>query len=161
MRTNIFDRLSFLSLFLVVVLLPLFFLPFSKIPIDTSKGLLFVVGLTACVIFWAIARFLDGRIIFPKSWLLLSGFGIAFAFLLSTIFSGNSDVSFFGTMFDVGSFWFIFASFILMFLSSVIFRTPKGAKIVLLGIILSSVIVLIFQGIHLFFPTITSLGTLS
>jgi len=42
-----------------------------------------------------------------------------------------------------------------MLFSSIIFRTPKRAKIVLLGTILSSVIVLIFQTIHLFFPAIT------
>lgn len=160
MHSNIFDRLSFLSLFLVIVLLPLFCLPFTNFPIETSKGLLLVVGITFCVIFWAIARFLDGRIIFPKSWLLVSGFGIVFVYLLSTFFSRNSQVSLFGTMFDIGSFWFIFSAFILMLFSSIIFRTPKRAKIVLLGTILSSVLVLIFQSVHLFFPTITSMGIL-
>src|ERR1019366_4816907 len=109
MRTNIFERLSFLSLFLVVVLLPLFCLPFTNIPVETSKGLLLVIGLAACIIFLAIARFFDGRIIFPKSWLLMSGFAIALVTLLSALFSGNTQVSLFGTMFDVGSFWFIFA----------------------------------------------------
>src|SRR3989338_5339867 len=109
MNTNIFERLSFLSLFLVVVLLPLFFLPFTNIPIETSKGLLLVLGLVASIVFWAIARFSDGKIVFPKSWLLVSGFGIALIFLLSSLLSGNSQVSLFGTMFDIGSFYFIFS----------------------------------------------------
>jgi hypothetical protein len=161
MRLNIFDRLSFLSLFLVVILLPLFCLPFTNIPVETSKGLLLVLGLVASVVFWAIARFSDGKIIFPKSWLLVSGFGVVLAFLLSALFSGNSQVSYFGTMFDIGSFWFIFSAFILMLMSSVIFRNPKQAKILLLGTILSSAFVLIFQSIHLFIPTISSLGILA
>ena len=93
MRSNIFDRLSFLSLFLVVVLLPVFCLPFTKIPVETSKGLLLVVGLVACVIFWAIARFSDGEIIFPKSWLLVSGFGVVLSFLLSSVFSARCLMS--------------------------------------------------------------------
>ena len=131
MRTNIFDRLSFLALFLVIVLLPVFFLPFTNIPIETSKGLLLVLGLVACVVFWVIARFIDGKIIFPKSWLLVSGFGIVFVFLLSALFSQNSQVSLFGVMFDTGSFWFIFSAFILMLFSSIVFRTPKQVKIVL------------------------------
>lgn len=160
MRSNIFDRLSFLSLFFTIVLLPFFFLPFTKIPIETSKDLLLVLGLTACIIFWAIARFSDGEIIFPKSWLLVSGFGIVLVFLLSALFSGNYQVSLFGIMLDIGSFWFIFGSFMLMLMSSIVFRTPKRAKMVLLGIILSSVIVLIFQSVHLFMPTILSLGVL-
>lgn len=163
MRLNIFDRLSFVSLFIVIVLLPLFCLPFTNIPIETSKGLLLVVGLTACVIFWAIARFIDGKIVFPKSWLLTSGFGVAFIFLLSAVFSSSTsrEVSLFGAMFDVGSFWFIFSAFILMFMSSIVFRTPKQAKTLLLGAILSSAFVLVFQGVYLFFPSALSLGILS
>ncbi len=160
MRTNIFDRLSFLALFLVIVLLPVFFLPFTNIPIETSKGLLLVLGLVACVVFWVIARFIDGKIIFPKSWLLVSGFGIVFVFLLSALFSQNSQVSLFGVMFDTGSFWFIFSAFILMLFSSIVFRTPKQVKIVLFGAILSSVVVLIFQTVHLFIPDVLSLGVL-
>jgi hypothetical protein len=170
MRSNTFDRLSFLSLFIVVVLLPFFCLPFTNIPVETSKGLLLVLGLAACMVFWAIARFLDGRVVLPKSWLLLSGFGIVLVFLLSSLFSAGSEVSLFGTMFDLGSFWFIFSAFILMLLSSIVFRTPKQARIVLLGAILSSAFVLIFQGARLLIPTttgikfidaITSLGILA
>jgi tetratricopeptide (TPR) repeat protein len=161
MHSNIFDRLSFWSLFLVLALLPIFCLPFTNIPIETSKGLLLVIGLAFCVIFWAIARFSDGRIIFPKSWLLLSGLGVALAFLLSALFSGSIQVSLFGTMFDIGSFWFIFAGFVLMLMSSIVFRTPQRAKIVLLGTILSSAFVLIFQGVHLFLPSPLSLGILA
>src|SRR3989338_5806340 len=98
MNTNIFERLSFLSLFLVIVLLPIFFLPFTSIPIEVSKGLLLVIWLVACVIFWAIARFIDCKIIFPRSWLLLSGFGIVLVFLLSALLSATPEVSLFGAM---------------------------------------------------------------
>ena len=158
MRTNIFDRLSFLSLFLVIVLLPIFCLPWTNFPVETSKGLLLVIGLAASVIFWAIARFSDGKIILPRSWLIVSGFAVAFVILLSAMFSKNSQVSFFGTMFDLGSFWFIFCGFILMLMSAIVFRTPQKAKMVLLGTILSSALVLIFQSIRLFLPNPLSLG---
>jgi len=161
MRANIFDRLSFFSLFLVVALLPLFCLPFTNIPIETSKGLLLVSGLTLSIIFWAIARFSDGKIIFPKSWLLVSGLAIVLVFFLSSLFSGNSQVSLFGIMFDIGSFYFILTGFILMLMSSVVFKNPKRAKILLLGAILSSFFVLIFQAFHLFMPTFLSLGILA
>ncbi|MFA5792153.1 MAG: hypothetical protein WC884_03930 [Candidatus Paceibacterota bacterium] len=161
MNTNIFDRFSFLSLFFVIVLLPVFCLPFSNVSIETSKGLLLVLGLTISVIFWAIARFIDGKIIFPKSWLLVSGFAIVLVFFLSALLSANSQVSLFGNLFNIGSFYFIFSAFILMLMSSMVFRTPKRAKIVLFGTILSSVFVLIFQSVHLFLPTILSLGILA
>ncbi|MEI6280847.1 MAG: hypothetical protein WCP17_02490 [bacterium] len=161
MQTNIFDRFSFIALFLVVILLPVFCLPFTNIPVETSKGLLLVLGLTCSVVFWAIARFSDGKIVFPKSWLLVSGLGIAFVFLLSSLFSKSSEVSMFGTMFDIGSFYFVFTAVVFMIMSSIVFKSPKQAKIVLLGIILSSVFVLIFQSIHLFFPQALSLGILA
>src|SRR3989338_2390448 len=161
MYSNIFDRLSFISLFLVIVLLPVFCLPFTTISIAVGKGLLLVVGLTLSIIFWAISRFIDGKIIFPRSALLLSGLGIVFIFLLSALFSGSRAVSLFGNMLDLGSFWFIFGSFVLMLMSGIVFKPPKRAKIVLLGAILSSVVVLIFQGIHLFFPAITTLALLA
>lgn len=161
MHLNIFDRLSFWSLFLVIVLLPLFCLPFTQIPVEISKGLLLVLGLTASIIFWAIARFYDGKVVLPKSWLLLSGLGIVLTFLLSSLFSSNPQVSLFGIMFDIGSFYFIFAGFVLMLMSSIVFKNPKQAKILLLGAILSSVFVLIFQFIHLFAPSALSLGILA
>ncbi len=161
MNSNIFDKLSFLALFLVVVLLPLFALPFTNIPVEASKGLLLVLGLAISIVFWAIAKFLDGNIILPKSWIILSGAGISLIFLLSSLLSSTPQVSLFGTMFDVGSFWFIFAAFVLMLMSSIIFKNTKQAKIFLLGTILSSALVLIFQTVHLFFPETLSLGILS
>lgn len=161
MHKKIFDRLSFLSLFIVIVLLPFFFLPLTNIPIENSKGLLLVAGLLVCIVCWAIARFLDGKVILPKSWLLVSGLGVVLAFLLSAFLSVKSQVSWFGIMFDIGSFWFIFSAFVLMLMCSIIFRTSKQARIVLFGIIASSVFVLVFQGLHLFMPNILSLGVLS
>ena len=48
-----------------------------------------------------------------------------------------------------------------MLMSSVVFKNPKRAKILLLGAILSSFFVLIFQAFHLFMPTFLSLGILA
>ena len=50
MLSNILDRIAFWSIFVVIVLLPLFFLPFANIPIETSKGLLLVSGLVVSII---------------------------------------------------------------------------------------------------------------
>jgi hypothetical protein len=63
-------------------------------------------------------------------------------------------------MFDIGSFWFVFSAFVLMLMSSVILRNTQRAKIVLLGAILSSALVLVFQILHLFLPEMLSLGIL-
>lgn len=160
MLSNILDRISFWALFFVIVLLPVFFLPFTKIPIETSKGFLLVFGLVVSIIFWAAARFSDGKITLPKSYVLLSVFGIVLVFLVSAIFSGAPKMSFFGLMFDISSFYFIFSAFILMLMSSIVLKYKENAKLVLLGVILSSSIVFIFQIFRFFMPNLLSLGIL-
>lgn len=161
MLSNIFDRISFLSLFIVIVLLPIFFLPFTKVPVETSKGLFLVIGLVASIIFWIVARFSDGKIIFPKSRLLVSGLLIVLVFLISSLFSGASNMSFFGVMFDLGTFYFILTGFMLMLVCSVVLRDPHNVKTLLFGIIASSAFVLIFQSLHLFIPGALSFGVLT
>ncbi|MFA6524138.1 MAG: tetratricopeptide repeat protein [Candidatus Paceibacterota bacterium] len=160
MLSNILDRISFWSLFSVIVLLPIFFLPFTKIPIETSKGLLLIIGLAISIIFWTAARFSDGKIILPKSWLLVAGFGIVLSFLLSALFSSVPKVSFFGIMFDTGTFYFMLSAFLLMLISSIVLRDVKKAKIVLKGVVISSLFLFIFQIFHIFMPKILSLGVL-
>ncbi len=160
MLSNILDRISFWSLFVVVVLLPIFFLPFTQIPVETSKGLLLVLGLVVSLIFWVAARFTDGKITIPKSWLLVSGFGLTLVFLLSALFSSASQVSLFGIMLDVGTFYFMLGAFLLMLLSSIILKDKKNAKKVFWVIIISSSILFVFQGLRIFMPSIFSLGVL-
>ncbi|OGI99393.1 hypothetical protein A3H53_01490 [Candidatus Nomurabacteria bacterium RIFCSPLOWO2_02_FULL_40_10] len=160
MRSNIFNRLSFVSLFLVMVLLPFFLLPFTNIPIGISKGVLLATGLAFSVIFWGFARFFDGKIILPRSLPLFGGGLIVLVVFLSAIFVKDSEVSFFGTMFDIGSFWFIFSGFLFMLMCALVFRDQKSARVVLFGVILSSIVVLIFQTVHMFFPGELSLGVL-
>jgi tetratricopeptide (TPR) repeat protein len=161
MLSNILDRISFWSLFVIITLLPIFFLPFTKIPVEISKGLLLVIGLTISIIFWAVARFFDGKIVLPKSWILLSGLGVVLIYLLSSIFSSARGFSFFGTMLDVGSFYFVFSAFLLMFISSIVLKDSKKSKIIFLGVVLSSVLVLVFQVFHMILPKIFSFGVLT
>ena len=160
MLSNIFDRISFWSIFTMVVLLPIFFLPFLKIPIETGKGLVLVAGITISIISFVLARFFDGKINLPKSKLITSGFLIALAFLISALFSSAVGVSFFGTIFDTGTFFYILSAFLLMLLSFLVIKSQKDISVVFWGFLLSSFLVLLFQALHLFFPEFLSLGIL-
>ncbi len=160
MLSNILDRISFWSLFTIIVSLPLFFLPFTKIPIETSKGFILIIGLSFVIISWAIARFFEGKIVVPKSYLVLSILGIVLVSLLSGIFSSSINFSLFGIMLDTNSFSFILSAFLLMFFSSVILKDIKKSRIVFLGFVFSSFALLIFQIFHIFFPKFFSLGFL-
>lgn len=158
MNTNIFDKISFWSLFLVITLLPIFILPFTKIPLETAKGVLLVSGLVISLVSWAMARFSDGKIVVAKSPLLLSSFIFTLVLFFSAFLSKNSSVSLFGSMLDVGSFWFMLGSFVLMFLSSVTFKDNKRVTLLIIGVAVSSLLVFIFQGLYLFVPKFLSLG---
>ncbi len=160
MLSNILDRISFWSLFVVIVLLPVFFLPFTQIPVETSKGLLLVIGLVVSIVFWIAARFTDGKISVPKSRLLLSGFIILLVFLASALFSSASKVSLFGIMLDVGTFYFMVGAFLLMLVSSILLKNKKNAKMVFWGVIIFSAILFVFQGLRLFIPNLLSFGVL-
>ncbi|MDP9249231.1 MAG: hypothetical protein M3M85_01825 [bacterium] len=161
MSSNIFDRLSFLSLLFIITLLPIFCLPFTSIPIEISKGLVLVLGLAAGAVLWAIGRFMEGSIIIPKSYLLLSGLAVVVVSLVSALLSSGPNISLFGVMFDAGSFWFMFAGFMLMFLLALNIRSEKQAHMLLWGMVFSSVLLLVFQALHLFMPQVLSLGILS
>jgi cytochrome c-type biogenesis protein CcmH/NrfG len=160
MWSNILDRISYLALFLVIVLLPVFFLPFTKIPVETSKGLLLVAGLGISVIFWAVARFSNGKISIPRSNIIFANLAILLVVLVSAFFSSARAVSFFGTIFDIGTFWFMFVAFLLLFICSVMIKDNKNAQMVLFGTILSTVVVMVFQTFRFFWPAPLSLGVL-
>ncbi len=160
MWSNILDRISFWSLFCTITLLPLFFIPFTRVSIEASKTLLLVVGLSVAIIFWAMARFSDGKITIPKSPLLLAGLLVVVVTLVSALMSSSSQASLFGMMMDLGTFWFILAAFLLMFFSSIILSNGVQARIVLLGLVGSAAITVIFQIVHVSFPELLSLGVL-
>ncbi len=155
-----FDKISFWSIFCVIVALPIFFFPYTTIPFETAKGFLVVLGLVISIIFWTIARFTEGRITIPKSLLIFSGILMMIAFFLSSWHSGVREVSMFGALFDFGSFYFMLAAFLLMTMCALVVRDLKSAKIILLGLILSSTILFLFQVLHIFWPTALSLGGL-
>jgi len=160
MHSNILNKVSLLSIFFVIILLPIFALPFTSFSVETSKGLFLVIGLIVSVIVWTMARFADGHITVPRSIPLVAGAGVVVAYLLSAIFSDASSISFFGTMLDVGSFWYILAVYLLFLLSAIVFRDSKSARLLLFGILLTGTIILAFQALRIFLPTQLSLGVL-
>ncbi|MFM7088792.1 MAG: tetratricopeptide repeat protein [Candidatus Paceibacterota bacterium] len=160
MISNVLDRIAFWSLSLIIILLPVFLIPFSKIPAEASKALLIVGGLAISTIAWAAARFADGMVVIPRSKIFFGVFGVLLATLLSAIFSNNIAVSFFGVMFDVGTFWFMLAAVVFMFLASVIVKTKDQAKIILRGLLVSLSVLFVFQTFRYFIPTFLSLGVL-
>lgn len=151
MKSNKLDRLSFVSLFTTILLIPFFFLSFVKIPLDISKSLVLILGITLSFVFWVLARFFDAKIVIAKSPLFLGLSGVLLVTFLSAVFSKTLSLSFFGIMLDIGSFYSILAFVVLTFLSSIIFKDLKKARILLFGIVFSAFVVFLFQIVHFIF----------
>lgn len=160
MLSNILDRISYWAFFVVVSLLPIFVIPFVNIPIETSKTMLLVLGIAISLITWAGARFSDGKIVLPKSKLILLSFGIALATLLAAIFSSSFKMSSFGIIFDIGSFWFSFFLALTLLTTSLVINSFNKAKLLLKGLLLSSLVLFVFQITRFFIPNTLSLGIL-
>jgi len=152
MASTLFDRISFWSIFTTMVFLPLFLIPFVNIPVEISKSLLLVSGLTVSIISWALARFIDGEVCVPKSKILLAGLVVVLVTFLSAYFSDAQATSFFGLMFDVGTFWFILGAFLFMLFASLTIRTKEQGQMLLRGFFVSSLVVLFLQTLRYFLP---------
>ena len=160
MWSNILDRISFWSLFLVVVLLPLFFFPFLDIPIEIGKGFLLIIGLAVSVIAYLGARFADGKLVIAKSPIFLGGLGVVVATFLSAFFSSSVKLALFGVMLDTGTALFILALFLLMFMSAVLLKDHNKAKQVIFGSLISFTLVFLFQILRFLAPEFFSWGAL-
>jgi tetratricopeptide (TPR) repeat protein len=141
-------------------LLPIFVIPFVNIPIETSKTVLLVLGTAISFIAWAAARFSDGRVVLPKSKLILVFFAISIFTLISSLFSGSIKMSLFGVMFDIGSFYFSLFLAIFLLNTALVVNNENKAKLILKGIILSSFVLFVFQIARFFIPNTLSLGIL-
>ena len=161
MSSKLLDRISFWSIFATIVFLPLFLIPFVNAPVEISKNILIVLGLTVSIISWALARFSDGEVRVPKSKVLLAGLAIVLVTFLSAYFSDARTTSFFGLVFDVGTFWFILVAFLFMLFASLTVQTKEQAGKLLKGFFVSSLVVLVIQTLRYFLPDLAlSFGVL-
>ncbi len=160
MLTNILDRISFWSFFVVVALLPIFAIPFVNIPIETSKTVILVLGIAISFIAWASARFSDGKVILPKSKLISVIFLISLLTLISSLFSSSIKMSLFGIMFDIGSFWFSFFISVLVLNAALVINNENKAKLILKGLVIVASLLFVFQIVRFFIPNTLSLGIL-
>lgn len=160
MWSNILDRVSYWSLFLVVVLMPVFFFPGLSVPIEISKGFLVVVGLAVSLISYLGARFADGKIVMAKAPLFLAGLGVVVATFLSAFFSSSVKASLFGIMLDTSTALFVLALFLLLLMSSILFKDHNKARQVIFGSMLAFTVVFLFQILRLIAPHTFSFGVL-
>lgn len=143
MKESKLDKSVLFILLSLGFLIPLFFIPQAML--EVSKSVLVSTLVAIAFFLWLIARMKDGKFVFPKSLLLLSGFALPIAFLASGIFSEVPRASLLGLGYETGTFATILIMFLLMFLASVFFQQQTRIFYLYSALLVSFVIMFLFQ----------------
>ena len=144
-----FERVSYISLLVGTFLLPLFFIPSGLVSFEFSKVLMIVLGTLISLAFWSLARIKEGRFEFPSTLLSLSALFVIFIYFLSSIFSGSKINSLIGHGFELGTLGLIIVGFVLMFMTSCIFRTKDKIFYSYIALFISFIVIFLFQASRL------------
>jgi tetratricopeptide (TPR) repeat protein len=145
----IWDPIARWAIYLLALLTPVWFLPTTAAPVETNK--MFYLVLLAVVVFiaWLGRSIQTGSIRIARSW-LLGSLGIwVVALALSAIFSISPQASFWGQ--NVTSVINIAAFALIAFVTASILQTRKDIGMAHTLLLISGVIVILFEIIHLIF----------
>jgi len=119
------EKLSFLILAITAFLVPMFFLPTSILSFQFSKSLLVFLGISLAFIVFLLSVLKSGKFELPTGWVFGGAGLVVFTTFLSAVFSGTVKMSLIGYGFEIGTFSFILAMFLFMFLVSTLYRTKE------------------------------------
>ncbi len=137
------DKSVFFIILSLAFLIPMFFVPQAML--EVSKSVLISTLVAVAFFLWLLARMKDGKFVFPKSLLLLSGFALPVAFLAAGIFSEVPRVSLMGLGYETGTFSTVLILFLLMFLASIFFQRQTRIFYLYSALLISFIITFLFQ----------------
>lgn len=152
------DKVSFWTLLLGLFLAPIFFIPSAIVPLQSAKAYLVFLVVIVAAAAWIVARLKDGKLVLPRSWIYVFFLAIPAWFLITALFSPNQSLSLVGEAYEIGTFAFITALFVLGYLVSVLFKSTRYSAYAYLAFFVSFILVALFQFIHLFAPQALSFG---
>ena len=147
------EKISFLILFLISFLIPLFFIPLTFISTNFSTSLLFGFGVVVSFILYVLSIFLSGSFNHIKSSAVALGLFIVvpLTYFLAGISNGFSRMTFVGLMLDMSTVGFIILCFVYLFLVSVLFRDSTRVFYALTAFLISSIIFSFFVLLRIVF----------
>lgn len=140
------ETIAFLVLAAMAFLLPVFFLPSLSAPFQFTKTLIIFIGTLLALATLIVARLREGVISLPISLVVLGGWLLAFAYVLSGLFaSENLLSSFVGQRFEVDTVVFVVVMALLLTMTPLIVRTKQRAVQLILAILGASALLAIYQ----------------
>ena len=149
-KVEFFNKLSFVTLLFTLFTSIFFFIPYTPVTLEASKGFLLSVGATLSLFFWLISRLGEGKFVVPKDKLILFAMLIPLVFLVSSFFSSSLYVSLFGSGFEIGTFGSMLVLFIIFFLSSIYFQSEKRLWYFMGSMFVAGLVIVLFELLSLF-----------
>lgn len=125
MYRSTLERLARNLLLMLVLLLPVFFIPSIAFPFAGAKALLLSLSVLVAFSLFLIARLKDGLFVLPETPLPFTLGIIAVLFAFSGFSSGSAATSFFGQGFEVGTVLSVLIGAVLVFLIPLVFRSKE------------------------------------
>jgi len=146
-----FEKYTYLIILAVLFLLPVVFAPTLSIPFQFTKTFVIFVGILIALILFLSMSLREGKVTIPTNFVLLSVWLLPLAYFLSSIFSTNPRISFFGQNFEVDTFSFMFIMAVFVSLVVLSIRKREQALTTYLALFASFIVVWVFQGLRLIF----------
>lgn len=135
-------------------LLPIWMLPTTSFPVEMNKAYLAYILIIAAFVAWLVGGIKDSKIAIPKSAFLFILIIVVAVWGASAIFSQSTHISFIGLGYETGTFSAIMIASIAALLASILFQNTSYALRWFLILLSSSVVVFLFQALHLFGVTL-------
>lgn len=149
--SKIWERISKISIYLLVFLLPIFFLPWTANVLDFNKQVLLIFLVFISLFCWLLKSLIEGKINLNFSLLNLPILIFLVILTISTFLSASPYGSFWGWPLNIApSFLTIFGFILLYFLIINIFQKKEEIFGLLITLIGSSFLVALFGGLQIF-----------
>ena len=147
-----------IALAALVFLLPFFFIPNAAFPFQFSKALLALAVVVIILVAFSVRALRSGVLSTHWSWLSLPVLLLPLTYLVSSIFSSVSSLSFFGYELDQDTFGFIALAAALFF--ATVFAATSKERIwrTLSALLFAGWVVMLFQLVQVFFGVPISFG---
>lgn len=153
------ERAAYLILWVMVILLPFFFVPGNFLSFQSAKGLLFSAGIVISLSLLIVSMIKNARLFVPKNLLSLSMVLLPIAFLASSLANGAKQFSLLGFSFEVGTVSFVFLVSMFALMVAQLFQSKERGFYAHIGILISFAVIALFQIVRLLFgPEVLTFG---
>ncbi|KND48810.1 MAG: Tfp pilus assembly protein PilF [Parcubacteria bacterium C7867-005] len=143
-------KISLTSVFAVLVLLPIFFVSGTVLPLGVSKALILSLGAIVAFIAFLYETLKQGRIVLPRIYLLWGALAIPLVYLASSFTSSMPAISLYGYSFETGTFGSILFFSALFGITAVAVKSVGEIMKGYTAILLSMSLVVLFALVKIF-----------